>query len=144
MTQTDPTRSQANSPVWNMLLVPYEEGQELPRRRGAFRRSDTEGRRVRQDGRPVIVAWPLTDFDGYLNSPRTAAVLAWRFYVDRPARWFRWAVGDAWDPHGERRSDMSSGLDPEWWAVPVRPLVAAGRWVHRHCRREGLEEEHEV
>ncbi|KWX04092.1 hypothetical protein TH66_09160 [Carbonactinospora thermoautotrophica] len=104
---------------------------------------DMEGRRVREDGRRVIVVWPFTDFNGYRIKPlRKVIWLWWGRYVKRPAKWAIWYVGDAWDPHGPRRHldghgipDMST-VDrvsrPFWWPL-LWPLAALGRWVHRHC-----------
>ncbi|KWX03522.1 hypothetical protein TH66_11645 [Carbonactinospora thermoautotrophica] len=100
---------------------------------------DMEGRRVREDGRRVVVVWPFTDFNGYRLPLRKTARLWWGWYVVRPALWAAWYVGDAWDPHGPRYhldghgiSDMSQVPRPFWWPL-LWPLAALGRWVHRHC-----------
>ncbi|KWX03525.1 hypothetical protein TH66_11660 [Carbonactinospora thermoautotrophica] len=100
---------------------------------------DTEGRRVREDGRRVVVIWPFTDFNGYRLPLRRTAQLAWKWYIVRPAKWTVWYLAEAWDPHGPRYHldgrgvhDMSAAPPPFWWPL-LWPLAALGRWVHRHC-----------
>ncbi|KWW99123.1 hypothetical protein TH66_04870 [Carbonactinospora thermoautotrophica] len=101
--------------------------------------ADTEGRRVREDGRRVVVVWPFTDFNGYRLPLRKTADLWWNWYVVRPVHWAAWYVADAWDPHGPRYHldghgvyDASVTPRPFWWPL-LWPVAALGRWVHRHC-----------
>lgn len=96
---------------------------------------DTEGRRRRADGKRVLYVWPFTDFDGYRVDLATTLRLARKWYVSRPLKWSRWYVGDAWDPHGERRWNMSSAPHPAWWRWILWPVAALGRWLHRNCPR---------
>ncbi|WP_066885020.1 hypothetical protein [Carbonactinospora thermoautotrophica] len=104
-----------------------------------IRFTDTEGRRVRDDGRRVIVVWPFTDFNGYRLPPRKTIRLWWKAYIRRPVFWAIWYVAEAWDPHGPRYHldghgvrDMRAVRSPFWWPL-LWPLAALGRWVHRHC-----------